>query len=212
MVNHSLFTFSLVPESSSMVPGVHVTLVVQQSANTLPRHTKCCGQFWHRFPSVIAGTDFSSIVHRQFTSRFAIQRRRRSPTLVFRILHVVTLRASKEMCWIDTGWHVATVANEVAIRDGAIGKEECKTMCVESAFEKSNNTIAVSMLRATPQPAFVRPALVDARPKPGNVFFGKLWLRHCLISLLDRVVRRAGSVDALPGFSLRELYQIKAVY
>jgi hypothetical protein len=106
---------------------------------------------------------------------------------------------------------IATMADNESVWDRADRNQVGRSMASHLVAAQRYATVTEFPAAAShPFPALIQIAYIDTRPKPFDLFRGKLSVRHCWTSLTGRVVRRAGSVDALPGFPLPELYQLKA--
>lgn len=96
---------------------------------------------------------------------------RASSALSPHVAHVLGLRSKEEVRGIDTGWVIAVVANEEAIRDQTVVQFPRDSAGNDRSAIDSDLTVTVGVQAGRPQPArraehrMDRPVLVDLHPK-----------------------------------------------
>jgi len=97
----------------------------------------------------------------------------RHAPLVRGILRVIAGRAEEEMGGVDTCRHIASVANEQAIGDGANLPLIDKAVSLELAVVELEKPVTAMASRGYPKPAPIRAGnAVNFRPETGSIMFG----------------------------------------
>lgn len=120
-----------------------------------------------------------------------------SSSLSVLIRLIFSNRAEKQMGWITAKAVIASMTNERFARllAGAEIKGQAVRAQTGTGFSIAESLRAVTARDgpADPRPTLIRPSLVDAAQKPGNVFFGKVWHRKNLEYLFhERIVSSWG--------------------
>ncbi len=118
----------------------------------------------------------------------------------YAILYVVFLRAFEQVRAI-AAWRPITIVAYVKRIRVLPALEEVSDACRKIGFTaRDESTISSLVPSACPWPTFIWPANVNMLPKPGNIFWRKVWERlrivnSHLISLTDLAVRVVRMLD-----------------
>ncbi len=168
----------------------------------------------------VFSSDCADLIGRQFG--FVVSNPVAMPSFRMAVDNIVSSGTKKQVLRVYATGRVTSVADKHSIRNlsDEIHKGKPVRFEIPRLFIPMHPKLPIPTSEATTGP---EPALIfwlrkicpfgesDDHPI-SDKGWRKLGLRHCLISLSDRVVRRAGGAPTLPGFSLRQLYQRGGFY